>query len=116
LVEPTADTPPQPAAGFEDAPSGGNTPGEAADSEGAQAAPTPEALARDQQRQAQEKRQQAQIRQRNCQAARNNLERLQSNRPLRVEQGDGKRSKRYTAEERQAATREAQKQVRENCN
>jgi hypothetical protein len=35
---------------------------------------------------------------------------------MRINQGDGTRAKRQTAEERQTATREAQKQVRENCN
>ena len=65
---------------------------------------------------AQIERRNAEIKKANCQGARNNLEMLQRNRPVRIEQGDGNRAKRYSAEERQAAIREAQKQVRENCN
>ncbi|NCF09833.1 MAG: DUF4124 domain-containing protein [Gammaproteobacteria bacterium] len=61
-------------------------------------------------------RKNAELKKANCAAARSNLERLKLNRPMRINQGDGTRAKRYTAEERQAATREAQKQVRENCN
>ena len=61
-------------------------------------------------------RKNAELKKTNCTAARSNLERLKLNRPMRINQGDGTRAKRYSAEERQAAIREAQKQIRENCN
>ncbi len=83
-----------------------------------EASPSEEALKRDQQRKAQETRQNADIKRRNCQAARNNLEGLQRNKPLRInEPGSAKyRGRRVGTEEREQMTREAQKQIRENCN
>jgi len=91
-------------------------PGESGQPE--QAAPSEEALKRDQARQAQEARQQADVKRRNCQAARSNLETLQRNKPLRLnDPGSPKsRGRRVSSEEREKMTREAQKQIRENCN
>jgi hypothetical protein len=81
-------------------------------------APSPEALQRDQQRRALEARQLAEARRKNCAAARNNLETLERNRPLRLEsQGkDRERARRVSAEERTRMIREAQQQIRDNCN
>jgi hypothetical protein len=80
--------------------------------------PSEEALKRDQQRKAQEARQNADIKRRNCQSARNNLEVLQRNKPFRIQdEGSSKRrGRRVSTEERAQMTREAQKQIRENCN
>lgn len=80
--------------------------------------PSPEALQRDQQRRALEARQLAEAKRKNCAAARNNLEMLERNRPLRLEsQGkDRERSRRVSAEERARMVREAQQQMRDNCN
>jgi hypothetical protein len=81
-------------------------------------APSEEALKIDQQRQAQQARQNADNKRRNCQAARSNLERLQLNKPLRInEPGSSKyRGRTVGTEERKKMTRDAQKQIRENCN
>lgn len=82
------------------------------------AAPSPQALQRDQQRRAAEARQQAEIKRKNCTAARRNLETLERNRPLRLEQsGDERvRAQRISAEERARMIREAQRQIRDSCN
>jgi hypothetical protein len=83
----------------------------------AESTPSPEALQRDQLRRAQEARQLAETRRKNCAAARHNIEFLERNRPLRLDQPDGERtrSRRLATAERTERLREARQQLRDNC-
>ncbi|MDX1593892.1 MAG: DUF4124 domain-containing protein [Gammaproteobacteria bacterium] len=78
--------------------------------------PSAEALTRDAQRRAREAAEMARVRQQNCKAARSNLEILQRDRPVRLRGDDDVNNRRLSKEERQGKIREAQQQIRENCN